>query len=189
MKKILIIVALSIFSITTFSQGNDCQLFSNKIKNCESYECTFPHPFTGEKSSRKIIGSNNDKCLYVESMPNNGKMLCDFEKTNLKDISEFYKQALEELSEEDRQMSFSTENIPQDPLSRSLENGTCCVLGYGNDDPSCKEKEKLFLIQPVTTKTTLANPSSFPESNSALPQSGGTSAFDLLIQFIKNIFS
>ena len=71
--------------------SDNCDAFPNKLELCESFSCKFEHPFTGEMMERKIVGLVSDKCQYIEEMPNNGKMDCEYSESLRKAIAQYYR--------------------------------------------------------------------------------------------------
>ena len=70
---------------------DDCDAFPNKLDLCESFSCKFKHPFTGEITEKKIIGLVNGKCKYIEEMPNNGKMDCEYSESLRKAVAQYHR--------------------------------------------------------------------------------------------------
>ncbi len=104
--------------------NNDCDEFPEKLESCESFSCEFEHPLAETLDiediimERNIIGLNEDgKCKYIEELPNNGKMECDYTE-NTKMIMVKSHKGLE-LSEEEF-------NI----LQGALNGGECKISGY-----------------------------------------------------------
>ena len=65
-------------NISTNLNNIDPETFAGKLNSCTPYQSQFEHPFTDEMMERKILGMVNGKCSYIESMPNNGKMECNY---------------------------------------------------------------------------------------------------------------
>ena len=65
-------------NISTNLNNIDPETFAGKLSSCTPYQSQFTHPFTDEMMERKILGIVNGKCSYIESMPNNGKMECNY---------------------------------------------------------------------------------------------------------------
>ena len=64
-------------SQTTGINGT-CADFSDRLKNCVNYSCEFPEHVTGANMLRRISGLVGDKCRYIEQMPNNQYMECNY---------------------------------------------------------------------------------------------------------------
>ncbi|MCP4652963.1 MAG: hypothetical protein GY858_06225 [Candidatus Omnitrophica bacterium] len=109
--------------------GNDsCADFPSKLAECQPYECSFRHPFTGETMKRKIRGLKNNRCHYVEEMPNNGKMRCKFAVDSLTELAQYYRK--EAKKTDSGSFSFSTGSQTTNPLQKCLNDGDCVVSGY-----------------------------------------------------------
>lgn len=96
------------------SNNAEYQTLAEKLNSCTPYQSQFEHPFTGDMMERKILGMVNGKCSYVESMPNNGKMECNYTDDRRVIVAQYYKD-----------MSSAT-----NPLQTSLDDGSCVISGY-----------------------------------------------------------
>jgi len=119
------------------------QKFIAAIENCQVYEESFRHIFTGETLKRFIHGIKDNRCVYEEQMPNGGLMTCHYTLQRLPDIAWFYAhpEAFENM-----QVSSHTEFVDGKPvttnrvtvngkevkhaLNEALEQGECNVSGY-----------------------------------------------------------
>lgn len=71
---------------------SSCDLFPDKLEVCEPYSCQFIHPFTAEIMNKEIVGFVDDnKCNYIEQMPNDGMMKCEFTESVRKAVSQYYR--------------------------------------------------------------------------------------------------
>ncbi len=113
--------------------------FEEHLSTCSQYKGTFEHPLTGETMEREIAGETDGKCLYVEQMPNGGKMECRYTEYERRAVAQFYlDEAAAELSETSIHMEgteVTTEytldgKVVENPLAEALENGTCVISGY-----------------------------------------------------------
>ncbi len=128
-------------TILTSTPDTECAEFIDKLENCLSYSCEFTHPLTKEKLIKEINGLVNGKCNYVEAMPNNGKMECDYELNQLKVIASYYRdmnnaESFEaEISSDFDETKISSsytingKEVPN-PLQELINNGQCTVIGY-----------------------------------------------------------
>jgi len=121
--------------------------FVNKLEQGEPYVGTFKHPFTGEMLERKVVGMEGDKCIYIEEMPNGGRMECKFSPSQRKAAAQFYKDELvrkpriattefEFDSAAGKQKTTYTVDGKEveNPLQEALENGVCVIKGYGQNE-------------------------------------------------------
>ena len=99
---------------------NTCTDFPQKISTCQPYSCQFTHPlvpnFTSEK---KILGKSGDRCGYEESMPNNGRMKCQFKEASLKIVAEEWRKFL------------SGAKVSSNTSFNPMKTGECKISGYG----------------------------------------------------------
>ena len=89
------------------------QTLAEKLSSCTPYQSQFTHPFTDEMMERKILGMVNGKCSYIESMPNNGKMECNYTDDQRTAAARYYDN-----------MTWSN------PLQTFMNDGTCVISGY-----------------------------------------------------------
>lgn len=142
MKKMLLLTLLISSLIgTSESYSSTCADFTENLRKCEPYSCSFKHPFTGGMMKRQIVGLKNNVCQYVEEMPNNGKMECLYPLERLDAVADAYKKAFAQF--ESGNINFSakfslgdssaeTEGSGNDnnALQKYLDDGTCVVTGY-----------------------------------------------------------
>lgn len=100
----------------------ECPDLADNLENCAEYSCEFTHPFTSEKLERNIVGFEEKQCIFVEKMPGDGELRCEFDEATRKKVAEFYRVA---LGSDDLGAS-ETEN----PLEEATINGTCIISGY-----------------------------------------------------------
>jgi hypothetical protein len=89
------------------------QTLAEKLSSCTPYQSQFTHPFTDEMMERKILGIVNGKCSYIESMPNNGKMECNYTDDQRTAAARYY-----------NNMTWAN------PLQTFMNDGTCVISGY-----------------------------------------------------------
>ena len=70
---------------------SEIKILADKLNSCTKYSTTFKHPFTGEMLGKEILGIVDGKCVYVEQMPNGGKMECKYTQSERKAVAQFYK--------------------------------------------------------------------------------------------------
>ena len=119
----------------------NCDLLSDKLNSCEPFLCELEHPFTGEMVTREVVGLINDKCKYIEEMPNGGKMNCEYPESLRKAVAQYYKDIAMSKSEEvSIEMNLSNEEVKktyiidgekvENPLQKALDTGICIISGY-----------------------------------------------------------
>ncbi|MBD3649112.1 MAG: hypothetical protein HUJ31_17055, partial [Pseudomonadales bacterium] len=65
---------------------------SANLNTCSSFSQKFTHPFTGEVLTRTIKGYVDGKCVYVEQMPNGGKLECHYPEDARVAVASYYRQ-------------------------------------------------------------------------------------------------
>jgi hypothetical protein len=71
-----------------------CGDFADKLATCTKYSCEFEHPYSGESMVRRISGLISDKCRYIEEMPENQQMQCNYTDSLRAAVSEYHKDLL-----------------------------------------------------------------------------------------------
>lgn len=115
--------------------------FAEKLKSCTAYKITFKHPITGEDLEKEIRGIVEGKCLYVEQMPNNGRMECRYTVEERLVAARYYiDMANAETAKTDVEFDLETGkqrstykidgNNVDNPLESFMNSGVCKVLGY-----------------------------------------------------------
>jgi hypothetical protein len=114
-------------------------VFADKLNSCTPYKVEFAHPFAPEKLSREIVGLVNGKCVFIEEMPNNGKMECKYSESQRKVVAEYYQDV---STAESAGTSFQTEpsgarktytingKVVENPLDEAISSGICVISGY-----------------------------------------------------------
>jgi hypothetical protein len=147
MKKTVLIVSIFLLLASVCSYAQDQQKdmldLAAKLELCEVYTQKFIHPFTGESLERKIEGLVDGKCLYIEEMPNGGKMECRYSVESRKAVAQYYRNIAKaqssgtkvELSlgykKQEAKYTYTINGKEvENPLQECLDNGTCTISGY-----------------------------------------------------------
>jgi hypothetical protein len=115
--------------------------FPEKLEKGEAYSSTFIHPMTKEVLKREIVGMEGDKCVYIEEMPNDGKMICKFSESERKAAAQYYRDMLTAKTSRTKVNLSSSENKVKakyyingkevdNPLQEAVNSGSCVVEGY-----------------------------------------------------------
>ncbi|MBP7843017.1 hypothetical protein KA017_03355 [Candidatus Woesebacteria bacterium] len=113
------------------------------ITSCTPTKLEFTHIFDGKKYIKEIVGRQEDKCYYTESMPNNGKLDCYFSDQQTQAIAEYTNKLVETTTIEsathvdlgpDESSSQTVEKLDGveviNPWNTALQDGSCVVSGY-----------------------------------------------------------
>ena len=117
----IILSAFCISACTAESPNNALTPYislGEHLASCKIYSEKFQHPFTKSTEERKIVGFEGDKCIYVESMPNDGEMRCEYPEEDRTSVANYYKSIT--LPE-----TFSSS--AKTPLSEALASGVCKI--------------------------------------------------------------
>ena len=114
--------------------------FANKLIACEVYNQPFSHPITGESLERKIKGMTNDRCLYIEEMPNGGRMECRFSVQERQAVANYHKDLAKAktfgtkatiTAESRRKITYVIDGKEvANPLQECMANKSCVITGY-----------------------------------------------------------
>ncbi len=145
MKKITLIVSTFLFTVAMYSYAQDPQKdmldLADKLELCEVYAQKFIHPFTRDSLEKKIEGIVDGKCLYVEGMPNGGKMECRYSEESRKAVAQYYRDTANAQSSR-TEVRLSLDSGKQEtkytingkevanPLQESMNSGACVISGY-----------------------------------------------------------
>jgi hypothetical protein len=115
--------------------------FADSLISCTKNVITFEHPFTGEMLKKEISGIINGKCIYIEQMPNNGKMECKYTENERKVVAQYYKDIInaESIStdvsvnsksnKKEITYTINGKNVTN-PLEEMMSSGVCTITGY-----------------------------------------------------------
>lgn len=132
--------AKSATSDKVIALADNCNAFPDKLESCSVFACHFIHPLSGGSMKKEITGLVDGKCHYVEEMPNNGKMECNYEENFRKVAAQYYRDvAVASSSEAD--LSWKYGEAPEikysingkevaNPLQEAADTGICLVSGY-----------------------------------------------------------
>ena len=123
------------------SVAANCDAFPDKLSSCTKYKCQFVHPFTGETMQKEITGIVGGKCNYIEQMPNNGKMECNYTTSQRTAAAQYYKDvAVAEsngtsmnlnLGSGEQKTTYTIDGKEvENPLQTFMTDGTCVISGY-----------------------------------------------------------
>lgn len=121
--------------------ANSCDAFPDKFSACAKYKCQFVHPFTGETMQKEITGIVGGKCNYVEQMPNNGKMECNYTSSQRIVLTQYYKDVAAaessgtsvnlNLGSGEQKTTYTIDGKEvENPLETFMTDGTCVISGY-----------------------------------------------------------
>jgi hypothetical protein len=138
---LLLLIAFA--SVSSGQEKEEVLIFADHLEKCTPFKSEFTHPFSGQKMQREIVGITDDKCLYTEEMPNNGKMTCRYDLAQLPVIAKYYRDVAMAKShstsakittQSDKQEVKITYKINgkevRNPLQECMQNGTCLISGY-----------------------------------------------------------
>jgi HEAT repeat protein len=135
-------IMVSLF-LTTPTFANDCTKLHDKCKKYEGYKCELSNTFTDEIVEERRHVKAGDKYLYVEEMPNGGRMRCRFTKDQSLEVARYYsllaaaktKRFNVRVSMPDGKIKtvdiFDGKEV-ENPLQKSLDNGKCRIFGYSS---------------------------------------------------------
>lgn len=117
------------------------KIFADNLNSCINYKISFTHPLTGEELEKEILGIEDGKCVYVEQMPNGGKMRCKYSETERVLAAQYYLDlALAESTKTEAEVDLGSENgnptyivndkIVENPLQEFMNTGVCEISGY-----------------------------------------------------------
>lgn len=110
---------------------------ADKLGTCTPYTINYIHAVDGATYSKKILGIQDSKCQYLESMPNDGQLQCSFSSEQHIQLAEYTLQHLDEaekMGDGSFKMSTSSESEasasanPWEVVMNDPE--TCTVSGY-----------------------------------------------------------
>ncbi|MCB1754638.1 MAG: hypothetical protein KDJ38_03900 [Gammaproteobacteria bacterium] len=153
MRKLLVLMLVGAIlpaGYTAASEGFDIEAmnkeileFSGHLETCTPYEAVIIHIMTGDELSRKIVGMEAGKCIYIEEMPQGGKMTCKYPESMLTPIAAYYRKAAKaesfsvNVKSSYSDSAFESEStyslngkVVENPLQEVLENGVCVISGY-----------------------------------------------------------
>ena len=115
-------------------------IFADKLASCIPYKMTFKHPFSETQLfEREILGITNDLCGYVEAMPSNGAMMCNYSAEQRVAIAKYYKDTflaesfgVDVVANETGQKTtyFINGKEVENPLQEALQSGICFISSY-----------------------------------------------------------
>ena len=120
----LILSAFCISACTTESPQNNSNPYltlGEHLASCKAYSEEFQHPFTKSTEERKIVGFEGDKCIYVESLPNNGEMRCEYSEALRTSVANYYKSIT---------LPATFSSTEKTPLREAMDAGVCTISGY-----------------------------------------------------------
>lgn len=107
------------------------RIFIEKIKSCELYELEFKHPLTGEMKSKFIKGIEDNRCFYVETMPENMTLICRFPMDSLTSIAKDYEKAIDDIK---NGVSEPSEDISN--LEKMMNDPEICIVKAPEKEPT-----------------------------------------------------
>jgi|GEM_PF-2550714 hypothetical protein len=113
-------------------ESGDCADFITALNTCSEFSCTFEHPMTGDELEKRVLGYDEDLCVYEEEMPNNMMMTCNYPNSHLGAVAKYYED-LEEaesagtsLTDEGALYFINGEQV-ENPLQDAMDQGFCLI--------------------------------------------------------------
>ena len=152
-KASVIIFCMSLFVFAEKTDDKNSALDSIFIKSLENglpYSGSFVYPFTEDTLCRTIVGLKNGICVYIEEMPDSGKMVCNYKEKDLKKRALYYRQISKAAPSSvnvklvtgvtpEGQPTFITNKVYmldgkqiENPLAECFQNGDCKIVGYSS---------------------------------------------------------
>jgi hypothetical protein len=121
--------------------ATNCNAFPDKLSACVKYKCQFVHSLTRKTMLKEIAGIVNSKCKYVEQMPNNGKMECNYTESQRKAAAQYYRdlaaakttgtEIVIDLGSEEQKTTYTIDGKEvENPMQAFTDNKICVVSGY-----------------------------------------------------------
>ncbi|MES9844332.1 MAG: hypothetical protein ABW131_06755 [Candidatus Sedimenticola sp. 6PFRAG5] len=136
------LMAAALLTLQPLAHAEECDAYPDMLDACETYQCSFTHPFTGKPMKREIIGPQADgNCLTREQMPGNMLMECSFDEPYRKNVAGFVRktQAAKQVSTKARISGVQSEVTTrldkkpvQNPLQEAMKLGLCKVIMPSN---------------------------------------------------------
>jgi hypothetical protein len=113
-----------------------CTEFAVRLKDCVKYSCEFPDSVTGEAMLRRISGLVGDKCHYIEQMPNNQYMECNYDEEYRNAVAQEHIDQLtlgnivtaSSFGAEPNSFSYTINGVTvANPAKDALTNGQCTI--------------------------------------------------------------
>lgn len=117
----------------------DLELFFTKLSECIPVEMKFLHPYTKTELEKEILGIMDGKCLYVEELPDSGRMECRLTEPVRTAMVAYYRDVLESGSSgtsynvtlEGTKIMYTINDVAvENPVQTALDSGECVVTGY-----------------------------------------------------------
>lgn len=115
------------------------EAFVSKLTECTPYETTFAHPLTGETLEKEILGYIEEKCRFIETMPNGGSMDCSLSESFRLAAAAYYTDAAKATSagtsvhfdSDGNKITYTVnDNQVDNPIQAALDVGECKIVGY-----------------------------------------------------------
>jgi hypothetical protein len=71
---------------------SDCLKLAEDLKTCKPSQCTFSHPMTRDKITRKVLGEIDGKCEVEENVPGGLFFICRYDEPQRLKVSNYYKE-------------------------------------------------------------------------------------------------
>jgi len=140
--------------------ANGCQQLGSKLETCTPYTCSQPHPmFQNYVVKQTIMGFADDTCVWIQTMPNGGKMKCNLSGDMQNAVAHY----LKSQTENTKSQSVSTTKIKIDfatgkskstsyvdgkeasnPIQTALAKGQCVISGYEKKEKIDPEELEAF---------------------------------------------
>lgn len=141
MKSLITVCITLSLSLNAYAMTEQEKLLelANSLQDCEPLDQSFAHLFTGETMQRQITGLQQDLCVYIEQMPNDGTMTCRYSEADRAAVAEYYArlsgaESMGTSVKTDLKNTEATYRIDgetvKNPLSAVMKNGVCTVTGY-----------------------------------------------------------
>lgn len=117
---------------SSIKTDSSCDLLPAKLDSCTPYKCQFSHPISGEMLTKEINGLAEGKCNYIEQLPGNGRMECNFPEDVRRSVAQYYEEVAYAESTGTAVKKYFTEDGQEllTPEQKALVDNQCDILGY-----------------------------------------------------------
>lgn len=112
---------------------DDCRYLPNNLLTCTPYTCIAEAPFVWGEYKTEIVGISDGKCLFIQKLPNNWEMVCEYSDSERIIASEYYEDTLNWNINTTTKITLNWDGVStstNNSLQNFIDNWTCVVSGY-----------------------------------------------------------
>lgn len=105
------------------TQKQDCKDLHERLRTCERFTCEEEYPYTKELLKKETSQLPNNKCMYIEELPDNTKLVCELTREYQEILANYFNNSYQQVFE----TYIINDKEVEQPILELMSLGKCIV--------------------------------------------------------------